>query len=67
MASNEIVCKPHKIKNLAKSVTKAVEELSKKISGAYPEMPNTRWIAMRLLDGDERVVSAMQNSEFVIA
>lgn len=67
VASNEIVCKPHKIKNLAGPVNKAVEQLSSKISKIYPEMPNSRWIAMRLLDGDERVVTALQNNEFLIA
>jgi len=67
VASNEIVCVPHKIKNLAKPVNNAVEELSNKISKEYPEIPNTRWIAMRLLDGDNRVVTALQNNEFVIA
>jgi len=67
VASNEIVCKPHKIKNLSKSISKAVEELSGKINKAYPDLPNTRWIAMRLLDGDERIVSALKNNELVIA
>lgn len=67
VASGEIVCKPHKIQNLSKPVDQAVSALSKKINAAYPELPNTRWIAMRLLDGDTRVVDAMQNNEFMIA
>lgn len=65
VATGEIVCKPHRIKNLSKSVSEAVESLSKKLNTRYPGMPNTRWIAMRLLDGDHRIMSALKNNEFV--
>ena len=65
VASNQIVCKPHRIKNLSEQVSRAVEELSKKLTGRYPGIPNTRWIAMRLLDGDPRIMEALRNNEFV--
>ncbi len=66
VATNEVLCKPHRIKNLSDSVNMAVDELSKKISNTYPNLPNSRWIAMRLLDGDQRVLQALQNNEFMI-
>ena len=30
---------------------------------AYPGLPNVRWIAMRLLDGDYRVRQALEKGE----
>ncbi len=66
VASNEIECKPHRIKNLSRTVKKAVDDLSSEIARHYPELPNTRWIAMRLLDGDRRIEEALKNNEFHI-
>ena len=63
VATGQIKCKPHRIR-LKKSVNKAVESLSRKIEGLYPNLPNTRWIAMRLLDGDSRVIDALEQDEF---
>ena len=65
VASGEIVCKPHRIKSLPKKVEQAVQSLSKKLSGLYPELPNTRWIAMRLLDGDQQILSAIKSGDFI--
>ncbi|WP_258105022.1 FeoB small GTPase domain-containing protein [Marinoscillum sp. MHG1-6] len=65
VASGEIVCKPHKIKNLNSKVSEAVEELSSKLLKAYPGLPNSRWVAMRLLDGDQRILSALKEGELV--
>ncbi len=67
VANNEIVCQPHRIRSLNGTINKAVEELSNKINSSYPELPNSRWIAMRLLDGDEKVINALRNDEFMIA
>jgi len=64
VASGEIVCKPHRIKNLSKPVFEAVEELTKKLDRLYPSLPNTRWLAMRLLDGDQRILNALVDNEF---
>lgn len=63
VATNQIACRPHRIKHLTGSVKKAVDELSKKIQGAYPELPNSRWVAMRLLDGDQQVMNALKNGD----
>ncbi len=67
VASGEIICKPHRIKNLSKPVYEAVEELTKKLSKLYPSLPNTRWLAMRLLDGDQRILNALVDNEFEAA
>lgn len=65
VASGQIKCKPHKIKNLPKKVEKAVNSLSKEIAAVYPDLPNNRWIAMRLLDGDQQIVNALKSGDFI--
>ena len=67
VATREIVCKPHRIKSLPSKIEKAVNELSKELKNCYPSLPNTRWIAMRLLDGDQRIIKALENNEFLAA
>jgi ferrous iron transport protein B len=37
--------------------------LSQQIEQLYPGIPNARWLAIRLLDGDDRVQQAMLNGE----
>jgi ferrous iron transport protein B len=41
----------------------ALDELAPLIESAVPGLPNARWIAMRLLDGDERMIEALENGE----
>ncbi len=43
---------------------RAVAELAAEIEAAIPGIPNARWIAIRLLDGDERVRQALLKGEF---
>ena len=40
--------------------------LRKKIEAEYPGLANSRWIAMRLLDGDEAVIEALEKNELKV-
>jgi GTP-binding protein len=42
---------------------RAVQDLSQQIEIVYPGLPNTRWLAIRLLDGDARVREAILSGE----
>jgi ferrous iron transport protein B len=33
------------------------------VKSQYPELPNARWVALRLLDGDERIREAIIKGE----
>lgn len=44
-------------------LSEAIEELTSDLKSIYPDLPNTRWIAMRLLDGDERIIEALKSGE----
>ncbi|MFY0688653.1 MAG: 50S ribosome-binding GTPase [Cyclobacteriaceae bacterium] len=65
VASGEIQCKPHRIKNLSPNVEQAVGQMVNALKSEFPNMPNVRWIAMRLLDGDKRIMEALRNNELV--
>jgi ferrous iron transport protein B len=42
---------------------RAVMDLTTQIEGLYPGIPNARWLAIRLLDGDARVQQAFLSGE----
>jgi ferrous iron transport protein B len=63
VATGKYICKPNRISSEIKNINKAVEELDKKISEQYPNLPNTRWIALRLLEGDQSVIEAVRSGE----
>ena len=44
-------------------VEDAIRELAPLIEAAAPGLPNARWIAYRLLDGDHRIQEALQSGE----
>jgi ferrous iron transport protein B len=66
LANNKISCKPHRIKNIPKKIENAVKELSIEIEKEYPNIPNSRWIAFRLLEGDTQIINALEKGEFVL-
>lgn len=65
LANGKIVCKPHRIKNIPKNIEQALEKLSAEIKEVYPDIPNSRWIALRLLEGDRNIIETLKKGEFV--
>lgn len=63
VASGNIKCKPHRITSSSREVKNAVEKLSENIAVEFPGLPNTRWVALRLLEGDQKIVDAVKNGE----
>ena len=63
IALGKIICKPHRVKNLTKAIEQSVTKLSKKIKEQFPGLPNSRWVAFRLLEGDARITEAVNNNE----
>jgi ferrous iron transport protein B len=43
---------------------RAIDELVPMIEAYVPDIPNARWVAIRLLDGDARVQQALANGDF---
>ena len=65
LANGKIICKPHRIKNIPKNIEQALEKLSAEIKEVYPDIPNSRWIALRLLEGDRNIIETLKTGEFV--
>lgn len=63
VASGKFVCKPYRLKNESKGLSNAIEILSKEIKNEFPNLPNERWVALRLLEGDQTMIEAMRNGE----
>jgi ferrous iron transport protein B len=63
VATGRTVCKPHRIQTETPALKRAVSELAQKIDTAYPYLPNARWVALRLLDGDQRIAEALRSGE----
>ncbi|WP_278636185.1 ferrous iron transport protein B [Capnocytophaga sputigena] len=50
--------------DLPKENAEAIAELQLALSELNPELPNTRWLAMRLIEGDESVQKGMEEGTF---
>ncbi len=65
IANGTIVCKPHRIKSVPDNIDRAVKKLTTEIEKEFPGIPNSRWIAFRLLEGDTQIINALKSVELV--
>jgi ferrous iron transport protein B len=63
VASGKTSAKPYKVKYNHPKLEGAVNQLVSQIETVFPEVPNARWVALRLLDGDERIIQAVEDGE----
>jgi Fe2+ transport system protein B len=63
VASGKVLPKPHRVRNQPPELKRAVKTLSQQLETLFPSLPNARWVAMRLLDGDERITEAVRRME----
>jgi ferrous iron transport protein B len=63
VATGKTVCRPHRIKVDSQVLEGAIGQLANMIEAAFPGLPNARWVALRLLDGDRRMTEAIHNGE----
>ncbi len=63
VATGQFVCQPHRFQNESPALKQTIGQLAAKIEAAFPDLPNARWVAMRLLDGDERIAEAIRKGE----
>jgi len=62
VATGEIKPRPHRLASTRDSVLdRAVSYLVTRIEAAFPGLPNARWVALRLLDGDASIESAIRD------
>ena len=63
VATGSYICKPHRIKNISSELNAAVEKLSEKIIDVFPNLQNVRWVALRLLEGDQSIIEAIRSGD----
>jgi ferrous iron transport protein B len=63
VANGIYICKPHRISSGSRSLKKAVNKLVEQIEDRFPGISNARWVALRLLEGDPRIIEAVREGE----
>ncbi len=63
VANGSYVCKPRRIKNKSKKVDRAIRKLENMLNEKFPGLRNSRWLALRLLEGDKRIEEAIRTNE----
>ncbi len=63
VATGKYVCNPYRIKSKSRELNFAVEKLSKMLLEEFPNLPNAKWVALRLLEGDQSIIDSIRNGE----
>ena len=63
MANGRTTCRPHRLEADVPAVRDGVKELVAELETTFPHMPHAEWVALRLLEGDERIAEAVASGE----
>jgi ferrous iron transport protein B len=63
VAAGQVRMSPYRIREYAPSVEAAIAELAPTVEATFPGLPNARWVALRLLNADERIEAALRTGE----
>jgi ferrous iron transport protein B len=63
VATGKTVCNPRRVSYDSNELGTAISQLTTRLSAVLPGSRNVRWIAIRLLDGDEGVENALRTGE----
>lgn len=63
VATGRTVCRPQRRRREPRALKEAADIVEAELRTLYPGLPNARWVAHRLLDGDERIVQALRQGE----
>jgi ferrous iron transport protein B len=63
VAEGRSVGRPHRIQSEPPELKHAITTLVRQIESVFLGLPNARWVALRLLDGDERIGEAVRTGE----
>ncbi len=63
VASGRTETRPYRIETHQAGVEAAAADLVTELEAAFPDLPNARWVALRLLNADEAVEEAVRTGE----
>lgn len=61
VADGRLQTKPRRVKQRDSRLEKVISRLVGMLEDRFPALPNARWVALRLLDNDESIVSALRS------
>jgi Fe2+ transport system protein B len=65
VATNQRIPRPRRVEFHDPAFNAAVTDISSQLNSLYPGLPNARWVAIRLLDDDERMAQAVRSGELL--
>jgi ferrous iron transport protein B len=63
VASGRTLCRPRRLETPPPELKEAIARVTGEIEAAFPRLPNPRWVALRMLDGDERILEAVRQGD----
>jgi len=63
VATGKFVCRPQRLDSEPAAIKPALAELVGQLKATFPNLPNPRWVALRLLGGDDSIVEALRSGE----
>lgn len=60
VATGAFVCRPRRLHYDVPGLAEAVQRLDRLIARSFPGVPHREWIAMRLLEGDRKIIEAVR-------
>ncbi len=63
VATGKFVCRPQRLETEPEAIQPALADLMDRLKAAFPDLPNPRWVALRLLGGDDSIVEALRSGQ----
>lgn len=63
VATGAYKCRPHRLQTRSPKLKHALDNLSQQLEKKFPGLPNLKWVALRLLEGDNSIIEAMRSGE----
>jgi len=60
VASGRIPVRPHQVRYEDEKLESAIGILAKRLRETFSDLPNSRWVALRLLEGDKSIINAIE-------
>jgi ferrous iron transport protein B len=63
VATGTVECQGYRFRGEPPELKRSIDTLVGQLESVFPGLPNARWVALRLLDGDERIMAAVRSGE----
>lgn len=64
VATGKVTCRPHRFEQEPPALRGAVSDVMSLLASQFPGLPNARWLALRLLGGDDHIIEALRRGDF---